>query len=75
MNLARSLFLDSTIGSVQDLQRPGSALENPYVFDSVARDLKRMAASGLVEIVAEHREPALGEGLIDGLKFRRLRQG
>ena len=75
MNLARSVFLDSTIGAVEELQRTGSALENPYVFDAVARDFKKMAASGLVEIVAEHRSPSAGDELIDSLRYRRLRQG
>ena len=65
MDLSRSMFLQSTIGAIEELPRSGSALENPYVFDAVARDFKKMAASGLVEIVAEGRQP----------KYRRLRQG
>jgi hypothetical protein len=75
MNLARSVFLESQIGSVEELPRSGSALENPFVFDAVANDLKRMAASGLVEIVDEHRTRAGSDSLIDSIRYRRLRQG
>jgi hypothetical protein len=75
MNLARSVFLESQIGAVEELPRSGSALENPFVFDAVANDLKRMAASGLVEIVAEHRTDAGSNTLIDSIRYRRLRQG
>lgn len=75
MKLARSMFLDSKIGVVEELPRSGSALENPYVYDAVARDFKHMAANGLVEIVAERRRPTADDLLIDSLQYRRLRQG
>ena len=75
MNLARSVFLESEIGAVEELPRSGTALENPFVFDAVANDLKRMAASGLVEIVHEHRSSAGSEDLIDSIRYRRLRLG
>jgi hypothetical protein len=75
MNLTRSMFLDSKIGVIQELPRSGSALENPYVYDSVARDFKHMATKGLVEIVAERRRPIADDLLIDSLQYRRLRQG
>ena len=35
----------------QDLPRAGFTLENPFVYDAVARELKAMADQGLVEIV------------------------
>lgn len=75
MDLARSVFLESEIGAVEELPRSGTALENPFVFDAVANDLKRMAASGLVEIVDEHRMRAGSENLIDSIRYRRLRTG
>lgn len=75
MNMARSMFLDSKIGVVEELPHTGSALENPFVFDAVANDLKRMAASGLVEIVDEHRIAAGADRLIASMRYRRLRQG
>jgi hypothetical protein len=75
MNLARSVFLESEIGAIEELPRSGTALENPFVFDAVANDLKRMAASGLVEIVDEHRTRAGSDTLIDSIRYRRLRVG
>jgi hypothetical protein len=49
MNLAHSVFLESEIGAIEELPRSGTALENPFVFDSVAKDLKRMAACARAE--------------------------
>jgi hypothetical protein len=71
--LAQTEYLDSTFGAVHDLPRAGSALENPYVFDASARELKAMAAQGLVEIVEEHCVDFSEEVLIDRLRFTRLR--
>lgn len=70
--LAQNAFLDSTPGVVCDLPRAGSALENIYVFDASARELKVMAARGLLEVVAEHTTRIANEMLIDRLSFRRL---
>jgi hypothetical protein len=52
--LAQSAYLDSIFGIDEELPRAGSALENPYVFDASARELKAMAAEGLLDIVEEH---------------------
>jgi hypothetical protein len=72
--LAQSFYLDSEFGLTQALPRAGSTLENPFVYDAVAKDLKDMAEQGLVEIVDEHVSPtAAREPLIDRLSFRRLR--
>jgi len=70
--LALSAYLDSTFGIDEELPRAGSALENPYVFDASARELKAMAAKGLVEIVEEHTSRIADEFLIDRLRFRRV---
>jgi hypothetical protein len=75
MNLAHSVFLESEIGAIEELSRSGTALENPFVFDSVANDLKRMAAAGLVEVVDERRSGAGADTLIDSFRYRRLRAG
>jgi hypothetical protein len=74
LSLARSMFLDSEISVEQELPHVGSALENPFVYDAVARELKQMALHGLVEIVQEHRSTH-GELLIDSLRYRRMRVG
>ena len=70
--LAQTAYLDSSFGIEQELPRAGSALENVYVFDASARELKAMAAKGLLEIVEEHVTRVAGEFLIDRLRFRRL---
>ena len=70
--LARSVYLESSFGIEHELPRAGSSLENPYVFDASARELKEMAAKGLVEIVAEHTTQLAGDVLIDRLRFRRV---
>lgn len=70
--LAEKLFASSEFGLPIDLTHAGSTLENPYVYDSSARELKAMAERGLVSIVDERR--AAGEdGLIEHLRFMRLR--
>jgi hypothetical protein len=70
--LAQTAFLDSSFGVEQELPRAGSALENAYVFDASARELKALGAKGLLEIVAEHTISIAGETLIDRFRFRRL---
>jgi hypothetical protein len=74
LSLAQSMFLDSELRVEQELPHAGSALENPFVYDAVARELKQMAQRGLVEIVQEHSTPG-GEPLIDSLRYRRVRVG
>lgn len=71
--LAHSVYLDSQFGVEQELPRAGSALEHPLVFDDAARELKAMAAQGLVEIVGEHSAQSADAVLIDRLSFKRLR--
>ena len=70
--LAQSAYLDSSFGIDEELPRAGSALENPYVFDASARELKAMAAKGLVEILEERITHVADETLIDRLRFRRV---
>jgi hypothetical protein len=72
LTLARSVYLDSEFGVPQDLPKAGSPLENPYVYDDAAKELKAMAEHGLVEILSE-RTARGSESLIDRLTFKRLR--
>jgi hypothetical protein len=67
------LYRDSEFGIEQDLPRAGSTLENPFVYDAVAKEMKDLADRGLVEIVDERHSSADPEPLIDRLSFRRLR--
>ena len=71
--LALSAYLDSTFGAESELPRAGSSLENPYVYDASARELKALAEQGLIEVTGEHRHRHGDEELIDHLSFRRLR--
>jgi hypothetical protein len=70
--LAQLVYLDSTFGVEEELPRAGSALENPYVYDASARELKDMAARGLLKIVEERVSRRGEEALIDRLRFRRV---
>jgi hypothetical protein len=71
--LAQSAYLDSEFGTLSELASVGTPLENPYVYDASARELKAMASQGLVKIVEErHRSDGPGE-LISRLTFERLR--
>jgi hypothetical protein len=72
LSLAQSLFLDSELRVEQDLPRAGSTLENPFVYDAVAREFKQMAQRGLVEIV---QEQSGSDSLIESLRYRRVRVG
>jgi hypothetical protein len=71
--LAQSAYLDSEFGALSELQSAGTPLENPYVYDASARELKAMASQGLVKIVEEQRLDAGPEALISHLTFERLR--
>lgn len=70
--IAQSVYLDSQPGLVCKLKGPGTALENPYVYDDAAKELKAMAASGLVEIMSERSMQYAGDQLIGEITFKRL---
>ena len=72
-SLAHSAYLDSSFDAACELPHAGSALENPFVYDDAAREIKQLAERGLVEIVAEHTLRVADEQLIGHLSFRRLR--
>jgi hypothetical protein len=71
--LAHAAYLDSHFGVEVELPHAGSALENPYVYDESARELKALADRGLVEIVKERCQVVHDEPLIRHLSFKRLR--
>jgi len=70
--LAQRIYLDSEFGSLSELPSAGSHLENPFVYDASAKEIKAMATEGLVTIVDEQRTVGQ-EGLISRLTFKRLR--
>jgi hypothetical protein len=71
--LAESLFVDSVYGVECELPRAGSALENPYVYDASARELKALAERGLIEVVKEQTVTMGDEILISRFSFKRSR--
>jgi len=72
-HLARSIVLDSPLGKRTRLAPAGSPLENPYVYDSVARDLEQLARDGLVEILEVSLRKDMKEPLVGAIAFKRLR--
>ncbi len=71
--LAQAVYLDSSFDTESELPHAGSSLENPFVYDASARELKALAQRGLIEVTAERRHRVGDEELIDNLRFRRLR--
>lgn len=71
--LAQAAYLDSHFGIESVLPHAGSALENAYVYDESARELKALAERGLIEIVQERHLETGAESLIRHLSFKRLR--
>jgi len=72
-SISDTLLACASVGVSAELPRAGTVLENPFVYDSVARDIKREADHGHVEIVSERLTRAGAEVLIEHLAFRRLR--
>jgi hypothetical protein len=70
--LAQSLFADSAFNFECELPRAGSALENPYVYDASARELKSLAERGLIEVVKEQTIVLGNETLIGRFSFKRV---
>jgi len=70
---AHSVYLDSEFGIPEELPKAGTPLENPYVFDDAAKELKSLADRGLVHIIDEHVAGSNADALIDYLQFVRLR--
>ena len=72
-DLVHAIYLESELGVINDLEGAGTSLENAYVYDSAARDLKMMADSGLVKIVREQVQSSTAGPLIRNISFSRLR--
>ena len=71
--LAQAAYLDSEPGALTELPSAGSSLENPYVYDSAARELKELAAKGLLKIVDERAHGDAAKPLISRISFVRIR--
>ncbi len=73
LSIAESLLVHTPLGGTSELPRAGTALENPFVYDAAAREMKEHARCGRVEIVDEVCVPMGGEQIVSRLAFRRLR--
>jgi hypothetical protein len=70
--IAQSIYRDASIGATIALPKAGTPLENRYVFDSSAREIKAMAGRGLVKIVSEERAFEHESALITDIVFVRV---
>lgn len=70
--LAQRHLLEAPLGIDAELPRTGSALENPHVYDAVARELLRLESSGRLRVRRLEPEDGAGAGLIRRLVFQRL---
>lgn len=67
------IYMQATVGAVIALPKYGTQLENRYVFDSAAREVKEMAELGRVKIVDERRAFQHDSDLITDIAFVKLR--
>jgi len=72
MSFAENLIAFTPVGLVAELPRAGTALENRYVYDAAAREIKHHAERGRVAIVDEHCVRAGDGQVISRLSFKRL---
>lgn len=73
LSIAESLLAHTPLGTTFELPRAGTTLENPYVYDAAAREIKEHASRGRVEIIDEVVTPMGAEQIVSRLVFRRLR--
>jgi len=71
--IVRTIYQESELGVPIELSAAGTSLENPYAYDSAARELKLMADQGLVEITSEQLRTEVSPSLVTRLAFARLR--
>ena len=70
---AERVCTEATVGAIIALPKYGTQLENRYVFDAAAREIKEMAERGRVKIVGEHRAFQHDSDLITDISFIKLR--
>jgi hypothetical protein len=71
--LIESIYSESQFGMPVELESAGTSLENPYAYDSAAREIRAMADQGLVKILHEQMRQGSQEPLIRSISFARLR--
>ncbi|MEK8050055.1 hypothetical protein AACH10_07385 [Ideonella sp. DXS22W] len=72
-SIARQIFAQAPLGEPVRLPQAGTSLENPYVFDSVAREIKFAGSEfGALEVIEERTLSGSDDALIVDFVFRRL---
>jgi len=70
--IAERVYRDADKGVIVTLPKYGTRMENRYVFDAAAREIKALAERGLVKIVDECRQTQQDGDLITDISFIRL---
>ena len=71
--IAWRVYMEAPMGASTQLPRSGNGLENPFVYDASARDLKRLEAQGLLHILHEQRGRCGTDEVITDVTFAKLR--
>jgi hypothetical protein len=72
MSFAESLIAFTPLGGTAELPRAGTPLENDFVYDAAAREIKCYAERGQVAVVEECRVSSDSGQVISRLSFQRL---
>ena len=70
--IAERVYREATVGAIVTLPKFGTWLEDRYVFDAAAREVKEMAGLGRVKIVDERRDFPHDSALITDIAFIKL---
>lgn len=71
--IALQLVREAPLGEPSALPRAGTSLENPWVYDSVGREIRDFASSGWIEVLAVEEAPVEDGSLLTRLEFKRVR--
>lgn len=72
ITIVQRAYREATVGAIVSLPKSGTQLENRYVFDAAAREVRAMAEFGRVKIVDERRESQHDSVLITDISFIKL---
>jgi hypothetical protein len=70
--IVQRVYRETAVGAIVSLPKSGTQLENRYVFDAAAREVKAMAELGRVKIVDECRESQHDSALITDISFIKM---
>jgi hypothetical protein len=72
-SITRRVVAGAPLGERTALPKAGTWLENPYVYDDAAREIKALAQQGDLEVVDERIAAVGSEPLIAHIEFVRNR--